>query len=190
MYCLCGAMCVYFLYRHSFWWTAATKMKLPSVSIRCHILLLGGVLGWSPNVPPHATLGHLTGLEGVRVRITNIHLSLSISRIFSFFVSLLAPFFFAALLACTCAQRCDCWLADWWCWMSVYLLTVCWWLNDKNTDFRTDGRPMLKSINFMEIVEILIWQSDKMMLKSDQEKTSKSYTYLPLLLEWFGSPPV
>ena len=97
MYCLCGAMCVYFLYRHSFWWTAATKMKLPSVSIRCHILLLGGVLGWSPNVPPHATLGHLTGLEGVRVRITNIHLSLYFAHFFLF--CLLACSFFLCGIA-------------------------------------------------------------------------------------------
>ena len=94
---LCGAMCVYFLYRHSFWWTAATKMKLPSVSIRCHILLLGGVLGWSPNVPPHATLGHLTGLEGVRVRITNIHLSLYFAHFFLF--CLLACSFFLCGIA-------------------------------------------------------------------------------------------
>ena len=97
MYCLCGAMCVYFLYRHSFWWTAATKMKLPSVSIRCHILLLGGVLGWSPNVPPHATLGHLTGLERVRIRITNIHLSLYFAHFFLF--CLLACSFFLCGIA-------------------------------------------------------------------------------------------
>ena len=69
----------------------------PSVSIRCHILLLGGVLGWSPNVPPHATLGHLTGLEGVRVRITNIHLSLYFAHFFLF--CLLACSFFLCGIA-------------------------------------------------------------------------------------------